>query len=412
MKILWISFYGSWTMPLLEALAGTGQVKLMLLVPAIGGKAGKRHADSGVDIINVPFSSSELFRPMKRSTFSKFERYIEEFRPDVIHVHGTEKNLGDVQRFCPDTPVIISIQGVLGAIRPYCNNYIDTKSIRPFLTVKNMLGRGGADNLLHTCHRGLRYEPSIIASARYFFCRTIWDRAQVSALNPTATIYQGEEILRPEFYAHSGQWSVNQCRRHTMFMPCGGRLKGLHHAIEALRILRQTYDDARLVVPGLSAKMMARGRVADFLFGEDYFRYIRHLIASKGLTDYVELLPRLDGAGMAREMCRANAFLSPSSIDNSPNAVGEATMVGMPVVATPVGGIPSMLTDGENALFAPAGDAATMAWQLRRIFDDDCLATKLGRGAHQLALRRHDIAATVKQYIDGYRDAIEKHKAR
>ena len=113
---------------------------------------------------------------------------------------------------------------------------------------------------------------------------------------------------------------------------------------------------------------------------------------------------------MANEMLKANVFLSPTSIDNSPNSIGEATMIGVPVVTTPVGGIPSMLKDEESCLFAPAGDVYMMAYQIKRIFNDSELAIKLSKNAHQIALLRHNPDSTVTQYINAYEAIVELHK--
>lgn len=113
---------------------------------------------------------------------------------------------------------------------------------------------------------------------------------------------------------------------------------------------------------------------------------------------------------MMRQMQRAHVFLSPSSIDNSPNAIGEATMIGIPIVTTPVGGVTSFLKDEETALFAPAGDPYMIAYQIKRIFDNDNLAITLSKNAQKIALERHDIDKTTKQYLNIYRQIIQQNE--
>ena len=64
-------------------------------------------------------------------------------------------------------------------------------------------------------------------------------------------------------------------------------------------------------------------------------------------------------------------------------------LVGTPSVVSGTGGVPSMARDGIEALFHPPGDAAALAEQIRRVFEDDALAVALSAGARRRALVRH-----------------------
>ena len=72
--------------------------------------------------------------------------------------------------------------------------------IKPFCTIKNRIGCGGYLVMNKKFDRGTReYEKEILQKSKYFFCRTNWDRAQITFNNPQAQIFQGEELLRPDF---------------------------------------------------------------------------------------------------------------------------------------------------------------------------------------------------------------------
>lgn len=194
-------------------------------------------------------------------------------------------------------------------------------------------------------------------------------------------------------------------------MPSGfNPLKGLHLAIKALSLLKNYYSDVMLTVPGLPQHILSYNPFKSRIIGEEYVNFCKDLITKKNLEKNINLLPRLDAEGMAQELLKSNIFLSPTSIDNSPNAVGEASMIGVPIVSTPVGGVPSILKDEESCLFTPAGDEYLMAYQIKRIFDDDKLAIKLSCNAHKIALRRHNILKTTEQYINAYNEIINYHK--
>jgi len=131
------------------------------------------------------------------------------------------------------------------------------------------------------------------------------------------------------------------------------------------------------------------------------------LIDALQLKEHVILLPPLSAEEMAAEMLRANVFLSPTSIDNSPNAVGEAMMLGLPIVSTPVGGVPSFVHHEENGLLA---EPDALASAIIRIFDNPTLAKSLGTKAYHTALRRHDREQTAEQYMSAYQDIVQLNK--
>jgi len=76
-------------------------------------------------------------------------------------------------------------------------------------------------------------------------------------------------------------------------------------------------------------------------------------------------------------MNRGDIFLNTTNVDNTPVSVIEAMACGLPVVSTRVGGIPYLLTDGEDALLVPPDDTDAMAGAVRRLLTEPGLAAKL-----------------------------------
>ena len=408
MKVLWISFFGSWTLPLLNVISPNN--KMGLLIPVIQGKKDNIEIKNDITFYSIAFSKKECFIDMSNRTFCKYKKVIDEFKPDIIHVHGTEKNLAQIQNFIKEIPVVISIQGLLTGCKPYTFNYLERRYTRKFQTLKNYLGWGGVALMHKNICKGTKYEENILNNGKYFIGRTHWDKSYILFHNPQAKYFQGEELLRDEFYQSANSWDISKCKRHSIFMPAGfNPIKGLHMAIETIYLLKQYFSDVELVVPGLSENLLTKSKLINRIWGEEYIIYIKHLVEKYHLKNNITFLPKLDARGMIKQMQQANVFLSPSSIDNSPNAVGESTMIGIPIVTTPVGGVPSFMTDGKTALFAPAGDPYTMAYQIKRIFENDELATNLSANAYQLALIRHDKVKTAEQYLNIYHTIITEH---
>lgn len=384
LRVLQVCLANSWVQPLLDVLQG--QVQMERVLPTAAYRGQYKMTPRVADLYREP---------------------IERFRPHIIHVHGTENNFGQLQHFFPQIPVVVSIQGIYEAYLPYATAGLTADDMRPHRTLKNILGRGGLRTMERTFLHGIEaYERDIFQTCRYYFCRTDWDRQWVETHSPSPHIYQGEELLRPAFYQRAGQWSPDRCRPHSIFMPAGyNPIKGLHYALRATAALKKTWPDVHLRVPSIPPYMLQRGPLKHRLLGEEYIGYILHLVRELDLTDNVTFLPRLTAEQMADEMLQAAVFLSPTVIDNSPNSVGEAMMLGMPVVSTPVGGIPSFLTDGSNALLAPPEGLADA---VSSVFTHPSLARDIASAAHHTALRRHDPTATAQQYINAYHDIAKR----
>jgi glycosyltransferase involved in cell wall biosynthesis len=125
-----------------------------------------------------------------------------------------------------------------------------------------------------------------------------------------------------------------------------------------------------------------------------------------GLEDNLVFLGSLNAGAMAAELARAHICAVPSFADNSPNALAEAMLVGVPTVASYVGGIPSMVRDQETALCFPVGDHILLAECIRRLLHDDKLARRLGDSALALAKVRHDPKRVGDAMLGIYRRAL------
>jgi glycosyltransferase involved in cell wall biosynthesis len=115
---------------------------------------------------------------------------------------------------------------------------------------------------------------------------------------------------------------------------------------------------------------------------------------------------RIDGALQQRDVRdlygRASAFVLPSRVtsrgdrDTLPVAIVEALAAGVPVVTTPVAGIPEVIRDEETGLLVPPDDAASLADALERVLTDADLRSRLGDGAREVA-RRFELSTTVSE---------------
>jgi glycosyltransferase involved in cell wall biosynthesis len=143
-------------------------------------------------------------------------------------------------------------------------------------------------------------------------------------------------------------------------------------AVRALARVRQKHPDATLVMAGQDKGMQVEAA---------------RLAGDLGVADAVSFPGVLDMRGKVTEGSKADIFINTNRIDNMPVAVVEACAMGIPVVTTDVGGIPDLLTDGDNALFVRDDDDEQMAEAIFSLLDDPDLAAWLSRNGRLVAER-------------------------
>jgi glycosyltransferase involved in cell wall biosynthesis len=141
-------------------------------------------------------------------------------------------------------------------------------------------------------------------------------------------------------------------------------------AVRVLDRLRHDFPDASLVMAGEEKGI-----------GGDVRRLVREL----GLCDRVRFAGFLDTEAKQREGDAADLFLNTSHIDNTPVSVIEACALGLPVIATGVGGLPDLLTDEQTGLLVPDDDCEAMTAAVMRLLEDPELSERLSTNGRLMA---------------------------
>ncbi len=99
----------------------------------------------------------------------------------------------------------------------------------------------------------------------------------------------------------------------------------------------------------------------------------------------------------------SDIFIFPSRREGLPNALLEAMSVGLPVVASAIGGNVDVVTDGENGLLFSPGSVEELTKDLRRLINDNSLRERLGHRARETVLTRFDTTKVFPKLIELYR---------
>jgi glycosyltransferase involved in cell wall biosynthesis len=390
---------GYWMIALLESLCEQGNIELGVAT-ACPGLVDEWFEQGGIRYFVI--GQPRNFAPGKhrKCDLTKSVGIAKQFHPDLIHVHGTERFYGLLgARNLVDYPVSVSIQGILNAIVKKAladltwHEIIKSHSILEILRL-----RGPLPSRFRFKKLAVR-EMEIFKGNRYFMGRTKWDRKWVERINPTAHYFKVNEMLRQPFF-HS-EWKLENCRKHTIiFTNATSPLRGVSTILKAIVKIRNEYPNVQLRIAGRLSKKSGYGR---FLFSK---------INKMGLKDFVDFLGFLGVDELVKTMCRSHVFVIASYVENSPNSLSEAQLLGMPCIASETGGIPSLVSDGRTGLLFQPGNAETLANRLKQLFSNDNLTSSLGSCAREEALTRHSKHTVFEQLSDAYNNILKISKRK
>jgi len=390
--------FGGWVGAMLRELDGRDDIELGVVSRAVVPDIVSVHS-RGVTYFAVPSCGSGLLDVEAQAV----QTVLSEFSPDILHVEGSESSAA--RRFLKGWPgrKVLSAQGILNGYAPYEMGSVPASEW--FWTLNP--GRWLTGSLLYAnkflrFNRRLKTERETIALVENVLGRTTWDRSHLWALNNDARYFKCSRILRDEFY--SRDWQTENCRPHSIFVgSMSSPRKGGHFAIRALALLSQQYPDVTMRIAGHSP---VATDWSDWKRRFGYPAYLRSLIRQLGMQDRVQFLGILDAEAMASEMERAHVAVLPSIIENSPNTLGEAMMVGVPCVAAVAGGVLDMADSEKEALVYRDDDPAMLAFQTKRIFDSRELAVQLSKNSRVRARMTHDPAANASALVRCYKEIL------
>jgi glycosyltransferase involved in cell wall biosynthesis len=193
-----------------------------------------------------------------------------------------------------------------------------------------------------------------------------------------ATYFHVDEIMRPPFYV---EWDRKQYQNKILTIVStlsAVTYKGIDLILKTAKILTQyTSISYEWIIVGIDPdnKLLRFFEKHLNIFCKDVKITIEGVKTSEAL---VELLKG------------ASIFVHPSYIDNSPNGVCEAQMMGLPVIACNVGGISSLIENNVNGILVPSNAPFELVTAIKTLAMDSNLSYRLGNQAKLTAMKRHN----------------------
>jgi len=328
-----------------------------------------------------------VYRPELETVF---RQELREFQPDVIHSWGVEYDhalamVNAAEAEGKLSHMVASIQGLCGFIAEHYAEGVPQKAVS-HSTFRDLVRKDNIRQQQEKFRLRGQLESRALQKLHHVIGRTSWDYARAKEVNPDIRYHFCNETLREVFY--EGRWQYETCRRHSVFASsCSYPVKGFHYLLEAMAQVRKKYPDAVVTVTGRS--YLDGGWKARLRRG-GYEAHLSKLTRKYHLEDAVQFLGNLSAADMKHSFLNSNVFVLPSTIENSPNSLGEAMLLGVPCVAAEVGGVKDMLRDGSEGYTYAPGQVNALAEHILALFAMEEKAAVLGEAAREHALATHD----------------------
>lgn len=320
----------------------------------------------------------------------KFKEVIEDFKPDVVHIFGSELYQDLAARVTGDIPTVLHIQGLLSL---YIYIYLppSVSKWQYYMSGKGLKGKYHNYQYLAYWHRSVHREKAILKSVPHVIGRTDWDRQALAVLNPNAEYHYGGEILRDIFYEDKKR----QLPIHKPFITTTisfPTYKGYDVILKTANILKNEI--------GLDFEWNVYGNVQpEFMEKHTGLMHENLNINLKGVAS---------AEALRDSLLKSSLYFHSSYVENSPNSVGEAQLVGIPVVASRVGGTDSMVEHGKTGFLYPVTDPYMAAYYIKRLVENQEENISMGKAAREAALVRHDKQAIVEGLLKIYDDIVIK----
>lgn len=359
------SFFG-----LLEGLKSFDDLELHVVTFVPGAKEVRRNGDGRVAVTYFPspvrLNNLILYRPQRRV----LREVIGALRPDIVHAQDAISYGYMTLRSVRDVPVVLSVHGIVREEIKYMESRLDR--VRTWLT---------GPPIQRYCVRRARYllEPSSYPE-RYFGDLISGRVFEVG--NPI-----GDRFFEAETAPEPGT-----------VLYAGGVIPGKRvvELVEMLASVRTQVPEARL-------------RIAGNTSDANYVAAVRARALGLGIADSVTLLGTLSPAEIVEEYRRASVFVLASAQENSPMVIAEAMAVGVPVVATRVGGVDSLVDHGKTGFLVNVGDAADLARRVSALLLDRDECAALAAAARELARRQFRSRQVAERVRDAYEQVLADH---
>lgn len=354
------------TWHLIEGLGELGSVEVHVVTTSTALRERLVFSSGEVEYHYVPGQKRLNTLTMYRLTRRRILAELDAIRPDVVHAQTTSM-YGPI---CLDSgyPAVVSVHGIISEELAHTIGWRDRLRDR-----------------LHALS-----QKRTVARANHLIQPTDYPQRRLGAVT-TARWHDTGNAISDRFF------EVRRRPRADTVLYIGAiiRRKRLLDLVEALAILARR---------GCHLQLRVAGPEIEAAYAAD----VRRSISRHGLENRVTMLGLLDQGRIEEELASCTTLVLPSGQETSPMVIAEAMAAGVPVIATDVGGVTSLLENGVTGLVVPPAEPKLLAEAVESLVDGTDLAAQLGSSARQEAAERFRSSQVAARVLGVYRMAIEE----
>ena len=366
------------------------------------GKSLKKTARGNVVYYGMPIRIGNSLNRIKTRQFaylndedaSFIDEVIADFKPDLIHVFGTERGYGKVLMNRSEK-IVFNLQGLLGPITAvyFPLHFSRLKALVGSKLNSIVRGTTVFHDFKMLKKKAVR-EKMIIRNWHYFIGRTDWDRNYIGLINPEAKYFHCDEMLRKEFF--STAW----------IQPSG--VSKSEEIIIGTTINTNLFKGIDLIYRVL--ELLPDYRIQWKVFGikreDNINKMVCKVLKINPANINIDFHDQVGVDDLISQLKTCHFFVHPSYIDNSSNSVCEAMLLGMPVLTSSVGGLKTLVKDRETGFLFNPYDKYDLAGLLVALINDYEKALDAGAAARKIAANRHSSDAIMSRMDQIYRSIL------
>lgn len=386
----------SWVEAMSDYLSQNATITLAIAAPCESNELRKKKIN-GVIYYAVPTNEKS------------WRAVINEFQPEIIHEYGTEKDHNlIVCNVANNIPVLVSLQGILSEYQRHYYAGIDMSTILRYSPLRDWIRPSGFITGRRDFKKRAKSEIGLLKKVLYVEGRSTWDRVAALKINSKLTYYYCPRMLRRPFN-ESEAWNINNIERHTILISQGNYpIKGVHFAFIAVAALKEKYPDIKLIITGNNIFSKIKGWHRVLRTG--YVRYLYDLAIKLNIMDNIQFTGSKNADEMVQLAKKVHVALIPSAIENAPNSLAEAMMIGTPCIASYVGGNMDMLKHNEEGFLYCYNEPYMLEEYVKQIFESDELANEFSKKSRTTAKNRHDPERLVNRLFTIYTEIVSRYR--
>lgn len=297
----------------------------------------------------------------------KLKTKIKEIKPDIIHSQDQDKYAHAALQ--TNYPAVVSICSIVSESYKFKKNPIDClRKIANAYTEMHCLKRA----------------KDIIIASPYL-------KSMISS-KTKADLHYIPNPVKDDFFKLKSKEQKNRILSAARVIP----LKGIHILLEAINLAKKKNPDIRLFIAGAVENV-------------GYYNKLKNFVALCDLGKNVKFLGLLNESELMDEYAKCSVFVSASFSETFSIVTAQALAAGKPVIASRVGGIPSLITEGKTGFLVPSGDAQNLAEKIVMLLENDDLRKDLGKEGRKQAFRRFKIEIIARELHRVYQIVAERY---